>query len=326
MRFSVLLVALTASALCEARVPPIYSFYTMANPALSLRACGGVSVYASPPIWSDTDYLWRLEPAANGSTSPDLVSLRVFDDQRYFLCATDETSLEVKISNITDLSLCTFRKVPGLSDVGMVSFINGGRYLSFGSTAGGSCGKWIPGAFDAQLKVEPSTPESATWAPVPTTFVGLKVGHYYSPAMFLHTCNGEPSATLSSAPNSYDNIWVFEQGLNTSNPDTVSIRSTRNVDQYFCFDGKQASMRTAAGNEGPCSFVLGNDPMRAPNPWMGGFGFYTQDGKILQKAGNVTINDCTKTDSYPIATRPSLPAPLSHTLSAASSTASASKR
>eukprot|EP00727_Mastigamoeba_balamuthi_P005649 m51a1_g1703 hypothetical protein (1095) ;mRNA; r:501058-510497 len=197
---------------------------------------------------------------------------------------------------------CTFRKVPGLSDVGMVSFINGGRYLSFGSTTGGSCGQWLspPQAYDAQLKVEPSSPESATWALVPTTFVNLKTDYYFtSPSKFLYLCNGKPSATAWWA-NSYDFIWVFEQGLNTSNPDTVSIRSTRNVDQYFCFDGTQASLKTASGNEGPCSFILGKDPTTSKDKWMGGFGLYTQDGKILQKAANVTINDCTKTDSYPI--------------------------
>eukprot|EP00727_Mastigamoeba_balamuthi_P003840 m51a1_g13453 hypothetical protein (224) ;mRNA; f:1566-2305 len=195
---------------------------------------------------------------------------------------------------------CTFRKVPGLSDVGMASFINGGRYLSFGSTAGGKCGKWMPQAFDAQLKVEPSTPESATWAPVPTTFVGLKTDYYFSsPSKFLYLCTGKASATAAWA-NSYDFIWVLEQGLNTSNPDTVSIRSTRNVDQYFCFDGKQASMKTAAGNEGPCSFILGNDPTTNKDKWQGGFGLYTQDGKILQKTNNVTINRCVKTDSNSI--------------------------
>eukprot|EP00727_Mastigamoeba_balamuthi_P013673 m51a1_g8929 putative alpha-L-arabinofuranosidase (1117) ;mRNA; r:853659-857699 len=265
-----------------------------------MRHCSGSSVYATVSIWGETDFMWREEAAINGSTDADHVSLRVFNLPNLFLCAADTNSMSINVMQPTSASLCTFRKVAGLSDPGLVSFVNEGRYLSVGTTVTGLCATWLSSsqAVDVQLNAFPPTKESATWAPVETTFVAIKNGFYWEATPYMHYCNGSVTATATSSVSNYDFIWVIEKGLDTTDPLSISIRAANHMNQYFCLDGSEAKLRDPSGAERQCSFVVKADPQAR---LLGGIALYNNDtGTFLTPKVAQTTSSCTGTAAFKI--------------------------
>eukprot|EP00727_Mastigamoeba_balamuthi_P013683 m51a1_g8938 hypothetical protein (2210) ;mRNA; f:925872-934549 len=250
----------------NARTPLLQAYYPVSAPTMALRHCAADEgqAYVSVPLYGDGDFLWREEAAANGSTDPTHVSLRVLTFPDYFLCAADESGTSVFIRNTLPLSLCTFRKVPGLSDVGLVSFVNEGRYLTVSSGITGKC-SGLAGGLDVVLDGFPAAKENATWAPVDSSAVGLRYGLYYTtPVACVHNCGGQVTITQTwMSPPDPAWHWVFEKassGLDTSDALSVSIRSGSDMDKYLCFDGQRASLvPSAAAVERNCSFVFQRD-------------------------------------------------------------------
>eukprot|EP00727_Mastigamoeba_balamuthi_P013668 m51a1_g8924 hypothetical protein (1166) ;mRNA; r:823489-827641 len=280
-RIAVVLLPLLSICCSRPSTPVLQSFFSAAESGLSLRHCSGPvgSVYATAPAWGDADFMWREEEAANGSSDKDHVSLRSFNFPDYFLCASDRSGAVLRIGNsTTDLSLCTFRKVAGLSDVGLASFVNEGRYLAVVSTLTGTCKTFFSSAraFDVQLVGFPATKESATWAPVDSTLVVIKPGLYSDKrSLTLHHCSGNVHA-VAAISSTYDYIWTIEKGVD-NNTRAISIRSSANQDLFVCLDGSVARLSRPAGIEQKCSFVNRQD--LAFNPKLrnlGGFALYNE--------------------------------------------------
>eukprot|EP00727_Mastigamoeba_balamuthi_P009599 m51a1_g5261 putative alpha-L-arabinofuranosidase-like protein (1184) ;mRNA; r:108169-112330 len=262
-----LLLLPAAGLVCAARAPLLQSFYSAAEPAMSLRHCEGPkgNVYTTAPVWGETDFMWREEPAVNGSTDAAHVSLRVFNIPDTFLCASDRTGSAVVVSSPTAPLLCTFRKVAGLSDVGLVSFVNEGRYLTMATSLTGYCASWFVtgkfSAFDVQLSAFPASPQSATWIPVDTTIVSIKAGFYADERKIQwYYCSGSLVASSSLYDTAYDYNWVISKGLRASDPLAVSIRPLYHMDLYVCFNGTVATLSKPDGIEENCTFVVSKDP------------------------------------------------------------------
>eukprot|EP00727_Mastigamoeba_balamuthi_P013669 m51a1_g8925 hypothetical protein (1338) ;mRNA; r:828280-834535 len=231
--------------------------------------------------------MWREEAAANGSSDKDHVSLRSFNFPDYWLCAVDGSGADLHLGNsASDLSLCTFRKTPGLSDAGLVSFVNEGRYLALATTATGNWATWMSmsqvRSFDVQLIGFPATKESATWAPSDSTFVTIRPGLYNDPrALLLHNCQNNIRASVPTVV-SYD--WALDK-----DPLSISIRSVSNPDLYICMIGHEGRLAKPAGNEQLCSFVSMRDPFYNPNGRnLGGFALYNTKTDTFLQAPNST--------------------------------------
>eukprot|EP00727_Mastigamoeba_balamuthi_P013670 m51a1_g8926 hypothetical protein (1166) ;mRNA; r:835400-839608 len=241
---------LAAAALCCARDPILRAYYPVSQPAFSLWHA---------KVWSDTDFLWREEAAVNGSSDPQHVSLRVSDLPDDYLCAADTSSLNLVIRKPAAMasSLCTFRKVTGLSDVGLVSFVNEARYLAVASTLTGHCGTWLAtsAALDVVLNAFPSTKESATWAPVDASWVTIRAGQYYDTRwIFMHSCGSAVYATNTASQSS------AAQAIGSStNALAISLRPAYQMGLYLCFDGVRARLLNPKGIEDNCTFLALED-------------------------------------------------------------------
>eukprot|EP00727_Mastigamoeba_balamuthi_P013667 m51a1_g8923 hypothetical protein (1162) ;mRNA; r:818630-822776 len=291
-------------ALCCARTstPVLQSLFPVSDPAVSLRHCAGPvgSLYATAPAWGDADFLWHEEAAANGSSDKDHVSLRSFNFPDYWLCAVDRSSALLHLANsTTDLSLCTFRKVAGLSDVGLASFVNEERYLALVSTLTGKCGTFFgtARAFDVQLVGFPATKESATWALVDSTLVVIKPGLYSDKrSLMLHYCSGNVHAVYASSL-AYDWLWTIEKGLD-QDPLSISIRSVANQDLYICLDGYVAKLAKPTGLDAKCSFVFKQDlKFDAKYRNLAGFALYNEQTDTYLMVPNRTdkLDTCNPT-------------------------------
>eukprot|EP00727_Mastigamoeba_balamuthi_P013671 m51a1_g8927 hypothetical protein (1229) ;mRNA; r:839870-844450 len=235
----------------------------------ALLVAAALCSYVSAKVWSDTDFLWREEAAVNGSSDPQHVSLRVSDLPDDYLCAADTSSLNLVIRKPAAMasSLCTFRKVTGLSDVGLVSFVNEARYLAVASTLTGHCGTWLAtsGALDVVLNAFPTTKESATWAPVDASWVTIRVGGFYDArGIFMHNCGGALYAS-STSQTPYDWTWIIDKARpcpaigSSTNALAISIRPAVQMDLYLCFDGVRARLLNPKGIEDNCTFLALED-------------------------------------------------------------------
>eukprot|EP00727_Mastigamoeba_balamuthi_P013682 m51a1_g8937 hypothetical protein (1130) ;mRNA; f:921240-925330 len=308
-----LLAALATPTRSAARIPLLQSFYSVADPSRSLRYCSTEgNAYASVPVWGESDYVWYEEPAVDGSADANRVSLRVFNNPDYFLCALDIAGKAMAIRSSTHPSfktLCSFTKVAGLSDVGLVSFVNEGRYVvsSRQLLSSGTCGQWLGNqATDVELDAFPEAKDRATWIPVDSSAVGIKYGTYYDAIALWHLCSNSLLAAKSASfsVTNYAFQWVFEKGLDASVTRSVSIRAATDMDLYVCTDGVGVLLASPSASIAPnCTFVVEKDPQRvigtfvvrnpASSTWLApicafNFGNSTTSWSLLRTGGPTT--------------------------------------
>eukprot|EP00727_Mastigamoeba_balamuthi_P000335 m51a1_g10299 hypothetical protein (1009) ;mRNA; r:51643-57335 len=139
-------------------------------------------VYATPRLYSDAQFLFRELPGLDGSAGS--VSLMPAATDGFFLCAESSDSDRIVVTSRAALSpsLCTFRKVAGLSNPALVSFEQRRRYVGYAREYSYDCAMWFletPG-WTVGLVERPSDARLATWVASQSSVVSVYVQDTYS--------------------------------------------------------------------------------------------------------------------------------------------------
>eukprot|EP00727_Mastigamoeba_balamuthi_P000341 m51a1_g10303 hypothetical protein (827) ;mRNA; r:66500-69939 len=132
-------------------------------------------------VYSDAQFLFRELPGLDGSA--DGVSLMPAATDGFFLCAEgNDTDRLVAVRPAVSASLCTFRKVAGLSNPALVSFEQRGRYVGYARGYDYACASWFSGmmGWTAGLVERPADARLATWVATHSSVVSVYVQDTYS--------------------------------------------------------------------------------------------------------------------------------------------------
>eukprot|EP00727_Mastigamoeba_balamuthi_P011037 m51a1_g6556 hypothetical protein (527) ;mRNA; r:106273-108061 len=247
---------LPAPALCSA----VVQYSSAADTSLEMRVVVGGScrdVYATPRLYAEAQFMFREVAAIDGSGGVSLVPAANDDS---FVCDDGTGSGRLVVtSSPRSPSLCSFKKVAGLSNPSLVSFEQGGRYIGYAKAYDYDCAVWFDGkpGWTVGLVPRPSTPALATWVASDVGPVQLYVQHADD---WLAGCRG--SATF--AAQSGDTAWDVVPALaSNSSPTAVSLRLHSNASLFLVADAQQsgstaraAVLGSCGGREGDCTWSL----------------------------------------------------------------------
>eukprot|EP00727_Mastigamoeba_balamuthi_P000345 m51a1_g10307 hypothetical protein (577) ;mRNA; r:77403-79281 len=246
-----MLVALALLSLlhCGARSGSVYTEYNSASDTIL-----GLRVVIIDSMYSDAQFLFRELPGLDGSA--DGVSLMPAANDGFFLCAeSNDTDRLVAVRPAVSASLCTFRKVAGLSNPALVSFEQRGKYVGRASAYAYDCGFIFAGmlGWTVGLVARPADATLATWVAAESSPLSLYVqdtnywlgscapdGVFYNPFVgdiawdavpALGNASGASSAvslrvssSASAAPLYLGVDAAGEQQLSNSSAQSVALR------------------------------------------------------------------------------------------------------
>eukprot|EP00727_Mastigamoeba_balamuthi_P011036 m51a1_g6555 hypothetical protein (532) ;mRNA; f:104206-106006 len=221
---SVVLVVVPSAALDSALV----QYSSASDTTLEMRVA---VVYATPRLYAEAQFMFREVTAIDGS---DGVSLVPAANEDSFVCddGTGSGRLVVK-SSPRSPSLCSFKKVAGLSNPSLVSFEQGGRYIGYAKAYDYDCAAWFDGKPGWTVGLVPrpaaSALATATWV---SSDVGPVVLYAQSTSYFLGNCSGDAIFTGSG-----DIMWEVVPALARNiSPTAVSLRLRSNASLFLGVD------------------------------------------------------------------------------------------
>eukprot|EP00727_Mastigamoeba_balamuthi_P004466 m51a1_g14017 hypothetical protein (548) ;mRNA; f:1101514-1103389 len=256
------LALLPAAALCSLFV----QYNSASDTSLAMRVviigtCR--DLYATPRLFSDAQFLFREVPALDGKGG---VSLIPGGTNGYYIC-DDGTGAGrlVAVKPALSAALCSFKKVPGLSNPSLVSFEQDGKYIGYAKAYDYDCSAWFSGkaGWTIGLVEKPTTLTLATWVstPSPSVTVYIQGTNYW-----LGNCRGNAFFTSSAGDITWDVVPALS---NASSTTLASLRLSSNKSLYLGIDsaGAQQLQNTSApyvpvrvwncaGRESDCSWNL----------------------------------------------------------------------
>eukprot|EP00727_Mastigamoeba_balamuthi_P000343 m51a1_g10305 hypothetical protein (581) ;mRNA; r:72912-74793 len=207
----------------------VYTQYSSAwDTSLGLRAAIVSScrdLYATPRMLSDAQFLFRELPGLDGSAGG--VSLMPAANDGFFLCAEgNDTDRLVAVRPAVSASLCTFRKVAGLSNPALVSFEQRGRYVGYAGDYAYDCAGWFSGrpGWTVGLVERPTDARLASWVAAESPPLAVYV---QDTSYWLCACNGSAvfrSALSASLSSMAECLWDVVPALGGSATTAVSLR------------------------------------------------------------------------------------------------------
>eukprot|EP00727_Mastigamoeba_balamuthi_P000333 m51a1_g10297 hypothetical protein (547) ;mRNA; r:47455-49260 len=259
------LLLLPAAALCS-----VYTQYNSAwDPSLALRVAiigDCKDVYATPRVYSDAQFLFRELPGLDGSA--DGVSLMPAANDGFFLCAeSNATGRLVAVSPAVSASLCTFRKVAGLSNPALVSFEQRGRYVGYARGYDYLCATWFSGmmGWTVGLVDRPADATLASWVASQSSPVGVYVQDTY---YWLCACNGSAvffNTRALGEPCWWDVVPALSTGPNASAAFSLRLYNTSVFlgvgTQLLDNDSVPLALRhSCSGTESECTWTAEQSP------------------------------------------------------------------
>eukprot|EP00727_Mastigamoeba_balamuthi_P000340 m51a1_g10302 hypothetical protein (764) ;mRNA; r:62386-66383 len=209
-----------AAALCS-----VYTQYNSAgDTSVGLRVLvDDINICNDGKVYSDAQFLFRELPALDGSAGG--VSLMPAANDGFFLCAEgNDTDRLVVVSPALSASLCTFRKVAGLSNPALVSLEQRGRYVGYASAYTYNCAPSFIGrtGWTVGLVERPADARLATWVAAESSAENIYV---QDTNYWLCELNGVAVFNVSVG-NSVQCQWdvVAALGTNDSSSSAVSLR------------------------------------------------------------------------------------------------------